>query len=71
MSARVPVCTASDLIRLREEYREMGRRCKDAKSAARGDKAAAFEGQARAYEACALDLNDLIEGRGHPSARRR
>jgi len=63
--------TVSDLQRLRDEYHEMAKRCKAEALKCRGDKAAELRGQARAYEGVWLDFDDMINGKGHPSARRR
>jgi len=63
--------TVSDLLRLRDEYHELAKRCKAEALKCRADKAAELRGQARAYEGVWLDLNDMINGKGHPSARRR
>lgn len=60
-----------DLLTLRNEYEQFALRCRTEAKRQRGDRAAALEGQARAYVGCAADLNDLINGRKHPSARRR
>jgi len=63
--------TVSDLVRLRDEYHEMARRCTAEAKRQHGEKAAGLRGQARAYEGVWLDMSDLINGKGHPSARRR
>ncbi len=60
-----------DLLMLRNEYEQLALTCRTEAKRQRGDRAAALEGQARAYVGCAADLNDLIIGRKHPSARRR
>ncbi|WP_282265956.1 hypothetical protein [Stenotrophomonas sp. PS02298] len=65
------VATVSDLTRLRDEYHDMARRCKAEAANARGEKAAHLRGMAAAYEGTWLDFSDMIEGKGHPSARRR
>lgn len=60
---------ASDLVRLRNEYERLAR---DAESRVRqpGKTGVVSSGQAHVYRAVAADLNDLINGKGHPSARR-
>ncbi|HGM5448569.1 TPA: hypothetical protein ACKPYZ_000932 [Stenotrophomonas maltophilia] len=63
--------TEKDLANLRNEYLDLALRCRTEAKKLRGDRAAALEGQARAYAGCAADLFDLINGRKHPSARRR
>lgn len=71
MNRKAAAATVSDLIRLRDEYHEMAKRCKAEAANHYGEKKAELLGQARAYEAIWLDLNDMANGKGHPSARRR
>jgi hypothetical protein len=67
---RKPGATEAELIRLRNDYEARARLCHSQAKTMTGDRAAALRGQARAFEGCALDLNDLAQGREHPSARR-
>lgn len=62
-----PVIETKALIRLRDEYERMARRIKTTDGPL--DKRV-LEMQARTLSACALDLDDLITGREHPSGRR-
>lgn len=63
--------TVSDLLCLRDEYQAQAHRCKAEAANCHGEKAAGLIGQARAYESVWLDMNDMANGKGHPSARRR
>lgn len=61
----------TDLARLRDEYRVFASRLEQQAKIATPARADTLRAQARAHSACALDLNDLIHERKHPSARRR
>lgn len=67
---RKPGATEAELLRLRNDYEARAQLCQEQAKKLTGDRAAALRGQARAYEGCASDLNDLALGREHPSARR-
>ena len=67
---RKPGATEAELIRLRNDYEARARQCLAQAQLLTGDRAAALTGQARAYQGCALDINDLAQGREHPCARR-
>lgn len=75
MSApRMPPQTVrtNDLIKLRDEYRAMVANMVATERASRDPNLAdRLRAQARALGGCATDLNDLIDGRKHPSDRRR
>ena len=64
-----PTVAIADLVRLRDDWERMARETTKA-AAVSAERRASLAGEARARSTCAADLNDLILGRGHPSARR-
>lgn len=64
-----PTLKTADLTRLRNEYEQMAR---DAENTIKqpGNAGLINRGRAATLRAVAIDLNDLIQGRKHPSARR-
>ena len=64
-----PTVKESDLVRLRNEYEGLARKAEE-KARQPGQSSALLRGQASAYRGVAADINDLIRGKGHPSARR-
>lgn len=71
MSNKKRAATVADMTRLRDEYHAMAHRCRDAAKEQRGDKAAELRGMAKAYEGVWLDMDDMANGKKHPTLRRR
>lgn len=69
-NAPTPTVPIADLVRLRDDWERMVRETNRAATAAAPGQRPSLTGEARARSTCAADLNDLILGRGHPSARR-
>ncbi|KAF1692747.1 hypothetical protein CSC62_14020 [Pseudoxanthomonas jiangsuensis] len=65
-----PSVPTRDLVRLRDDYERMARQASEAARTADAARRPGLRAQARERSAIASDLNDLIEGRDHPSARR-
>lgn len=65
-----PTIKVADLTRLRNEYEQMAR---DAESGSRqpGNAGLINRGRVATLRAVAVDLNEIIQGKRHPSGRRR
>lgn len=70
MNKKETAATVSDMIRLRDEYHAMAHRCREAAKTQRGDKAAELQGMAKAYGGVWLDMDDMAQGKKHPTLRR-